>query len=349
MKKKRFKKFFGLTSKDIGIDLGTANMLVTLKGKGIVLKEPSVVAIDRKSGSILATGYEAKEMLGRTPEEIKAIRPMKDGVIADFTGTQLMLKNILNKVCQRYNIGKPRVIVGVPSGITEVEERAVEESVLYAGAREVYLIEEPMAAAIGANMDVAEPSGNIIVDIGGGTTEVAVISLGGIVVSNSIRVAGDELDEDIVNYVKREMNLAIGETTAEDIKMEIGCAMPLMTELSKEVKGRDLATGLPRTVYLTSSQIQEAMQESIAKIVDIVKVTLEKTPPELASDIMEKGIVLAGGGALIKNIDKLLSVATGMPVLIADNPLDCVARGAGKTLDELEKLKSVLINSRKRR
>ncbi|MBR1654340.1 MAG: rod shape-determining protein [Clostridia bacterium] len=349
MKKKRFKKFFGLTSKDIGIDLGTANMLVTLKGKGIVLKEPSVVAIDRKSGSILATGYEANEMLGRTPEEIKAIRPMKDGVIADFTGTQLMLKNILNKVCQRYNIGKPRVIVGVPSGITEVEERAVEESVLYAGAREVYLIEEPMAAAIGANMDVAEPSGNIIVDIGGGTTEVAVISLGGIVVSNSIRVAGDELDEDIVNYVKREMNLAIGETTAEDIKMEIGCAMPLMTELSKEVKGRDLATGLPRTVYLTSSQIQEAMQESIAKIVDIVKVTLEKTPPELASDIMEKGIVLAGGGALIKNIDKLLSVATGMPVLIADNPLDCVARGAGKTLDELEKLKSVLINSRKRR
>lgn len=349
MKKKRFKKFLGLASKDIGIDLGTANMLVTLKGKGIVLKEPSVVALDRKSGGILATGYEAKEMLGRTPDEIKAIRPMKDGVIADFTGTQLMLKNILNKVCQRYNIGKPRVVVGVPSGITEVEERAVEESVLYAGAREVYLIEEPMAAAIGANMDVAEPSGNIIVDIGGGTTEVAVISLGGIVVSNSIRVAGDELDEDIVNYVKRELNLAIGDTTAEDIKIEIGCAMPLMTELSKEVKGRDLATGLPRTVYLTSSQIQEAMQESIAKIVDIVKVTLEKTPPELASDIMEKGIVLAGGGALIKNIDKLLSIATGMPVLIADNPLDCVARGAGKTLDEIEKLKSVLINSRKRR
>ncbi len=349
MKKSRFKKFLSLSSKDIGIDLGTANILVTIKGKGIVLKEPSVVAIDRKTGNILATGYEAKEMLGRTPDEIRAIRPMKDGVIADFTGTQLMLKNIVKKVCQRYNIGKPRVIVGVPSGITEVEERAVEEAVLYAGAREVYLIEEPMAAAIGANMDVAEPSGNIIVDIGGGTTEVAVISLGGIVVSNSIRVAGDELDEDIVNYVKREMNLAIGETTAEDIKIEIGCAMPLMTDLSKEVKGRDLATGLPKTVYISSSQVQEAMQESIYKIVDIVKNTLEKTPPELASDIMEKGIILAGGGALIKNLDKLLSYHTGMPVLVADNPLDCVARGAGKTLDEIEKLKAVLLNSRKRR
>ena len=348
MRKKRFKKIFGLTSKDIGIDLGTANVLVTLKGKGIVLKEPSVVAIEKKTGKILATGYEAKEMLGRTPEEIRAVRPMKDGVIADLTGTQLMLKNILAKVCQRYNIGRPRVVVGVPSGITEVEERAVEESVLYSGAREVYLIEEPMAAAIGANMDVAEPSGNIIVDIGGGTTEVAVISLGGIVISNSIRIAGDELDEDIVNYVKREMNLAIGLTTAEDIKIEIGCALPLMTDLAKEVKGRDYATGLPKTVYITSSQVQEAMQESILKIIDVIKVTLEKIPPELASDIMEKGIVLAGGGALIKNLDKLISHATGMPVIIADNPLDCVAKGAGKTLDEIEKLKTILINSRKR-
>ena len=290
-----------------------------------------------------------RKCYGRTPNEIKAVRPMKDGVIADFTGTQLMLKNILTKVCQRYGISKPRVVVGVPSGITEVEERAVEESVLYAGAREVYLIEEPMAAAIGANIDVAEPSGNIIVDIGGGTTEVAVISLGGIVVCNSIRVAGDELDEDIVNYVKREMNLAIGETTAEDIKIEIGCALPLMTDLSKEVKGRDLTTGLPKTVYITSSQVQNAMQESIAKIVDIVKNTLERTPPELASDIMEKGIILAGGGALIKNLDKLLSEATGMPVIVADNALDCVAKGAGRTLDELEKLKTVLLNSRKKR
>lgn len=349
MKKNRFKSFLGLSSKDIGIDLGTANVLVTVKGKGIVLKEPSVIAIDKKTNNIIATGFEAKEMLGRTPSEIRAVRPMKDGVIADLTGTQLMLRNIISKVCQRYSIGKPRVIVGVPSGITEVEERAVEESVLYSGARDVFLIEEPMAAAIGANMDVAEPSGNIIVDIGGGTTEVAVISLGGIVISNSIRVAGDELDEDIVNYVKRELNLAIGETTAEEIKMQIGCALPLMTDLSVEVKGRDLTTGLPKTVFILSSQIQEAMQESIAKIIDIVKVTLEKTPPELASDIMEKGIVLAGGGALIKNLDKLLSQTTGMPVVIAENPLDCVARGAGKTLEELEKLKTVLINSKKRK
>ena len=296
-------KFFNLKGKDIGIDLGTANTLVLLKGKGVILKEPSVVAIDRKSGSILATGFEAKEMLGRTPEQIEAVRPLKDGVIADFTATQLMLKNIVTKVCQRYNAGKPRVVVGVPSGITEVEERAVEESVIRAGAKEVYLIEEPMAAAIGANLDVAEPTGNIIVDIGGGTTEVAVVSLGGIVVSNSLRIAGDELDEDIINYIKREMGLAIGETTAEEIKMEIGCATPLMTELSMEVRGRDLTTGLPRNIVVTSSQIQEAMQDSINEIIEIVKITLEKTPPELASDIVEKGIVLAGGGALIKNLD----------------------------------------------
>lgn len=339
----------GLNSKDIGIDLGTANLLVTLKGKGIVLKEPSVVAIDKKTGGILATGYEAKEMLGRTPENILAIRPMKDGVIADFTGTQLMLKNVLNKVCQRYNIVKPRVVVGVPSGITEVEERAVEEAVLYAGAKEVYLIEEPMAAAIGADIDVAEPSGNIIVDIGGGTTEVAVISLGGIVVSNSIRVAGDELDEDIVNYVKKEMNMAIGTTTAEMIKMEIGCALPLMSDITREVKGRDLTTGLPKTMLISSSQVKTAMQESIYKIVDSVKTTLEKTPPELSSDIMVKGIVLAGGGALIKNLDKLISQVTGMPVIVADNALDCVAKGAGRTLDEIEKLRSVLLSSKKKR
>lgn len=284
---------FGLKSKDIGIDLGTANTLVTLKGKGVILKEPSVVAIDRRSGNILATGYEAKEMLGRTPETIKAVRPLKDGVIADFTATQLMLKNIVSKVCQRYNAGRPRVVVGVPSGITEVEERAVEESVLRAGAKEVYLIEEPMAAAIGANLDVAEPTGNIIVDIGGGTTEVAVISLGGVVISNSLRTAGDELDEDIVNYIKREMGLAIGETTAEEIKIEIGCALPLMTEASMEVRGRDLGNGLPRNVIVTSTQIEEAMHDSINEIVEVVKATLEKTPPELASDIVEKGIVLS--------------------------------------------------------
>ncbi len=342
-------KMFAWGSKDIGIDLGTANILVTLKGKGIVLKEPSVVAIKRKTGNIVATGNEAKEMLGRTPEQIKAVRPMKDGVIADFTATQLMLKNIIAKVGKRYNIGKPRVVVGVPSGITEVEERAVEEAVMQANAKEVYIIEEPMAAAIGASLDVGEPSGNIIVDIGGGTTEVAVVSLGGIVVSHSLRVAGDELDEDIVNYIKREMNLAIGDTTAEQIKMQLGCAMPLMTETTMEIRGRDLTTGLPKNVTISSTQIEEAMKESIAKIVDIVKQTLEKTPPELAADIMEKGIVLAGGGALIKNLDKLLSIETGMPVYIAEDPLDCVVRGAGKTLENIEKLGRVLVNARNRR
>ncbi len=290
-----------------------------------------------------------KRCFGRTPEQIKAVRPLKDGVIADFTATQLMLKNLIEKVGRRYNVGRPRVVVGVPSGITEVEERAVEESVIQAGAKEVYLIEEPMAAAIGAGLDVGEPSGNIVVDIGGGTTEVAVISLGGVVVSHSLRVAGDELDQDIVNYIKHEMNLAIGETTAEQIKMKIGCAMPLMTDTPMEIRGRDLSTGLPRNIVVTSTQIQEAIQESVGKIVEIVKVTLEKTPPELASDVMEKGIVLAGGGAMIQNLDKLLSKETGMPVYIAEQPLDCVVRGTGKTLEDLERLKTVLINSRRRK
>ena len=290
-----------------------------------------------------------KRCFGRTPEQIKAVRPLKDGVIADFTATQLMLKNLIEKVGKRYSIGRPRVVVGVPSGITEVEERAVEESVIQAGAKEVYLIEEPMAAAIGANLDVGEPSGSIIVDIGGGTTEVAVISLGGIVISYSLRVAGDELDEDIVNYIKKERNLAIGETTAEQLKMQIGCAMPLMTEIPIEVRGRDLTDGLPRTITVTSTEIEEAMKDSISKIVEVVKQTLEKTPPELASDIMEKGIVLAGGGALIKNLDKLLSIETGMPVYVAEEPLDCVVRGTGKTLEDLERLKTVLINARKRK
>ncbi len=274
---------------------------------------------------------------------------MKDGVIADFTATQLMLKNIIGKVGKRYNIGKPRVVVGVPSGITEVEERAVEEAVMQAGAREVYLIEEPMAAAIGASLDVGEPSGNIIVDIGGGTTEVAVISLGGIVVSHSLRVAGDELDEDIVNYIKRELNLAIGSTTAEQVKIQLGCAMPLMTETSMEIRGRDLSTGLPRNVTVTSTQMEEALKESISKIVEIVKLTLEKTPPELAADIMEKGIVLAGGGALIKNLDKLISQETDMPVYVADDPLDCVVRGAGKVLEDIERLGRVLVNARNKK
>ena len=342
-------KFLSLKSKDIGIDLGTANILVTIKGKGIVLREPSVISVDTKTGNIIATGFEAKEMVGRTPKEVNAIKPLKDGVIADFTATKLLLKNLLERVCKRYNAIRPRVLVGVPSGITEVEERAVEEAIMRAGAREVYLIEEPMSAAVGADIEIEEPSGNIIVDIGGGTTEVAVISLGGIVISNSIRIAGDELDEDIINYVKKELDLAIGESTAEHIKKEIGCAMPLMTQMSMEIKGRDLNDGLPRTDIITSDQVEIAMKESINKIVEVVKITLEKTPPELASDIMEKGIMLSGGGALIKNLDKLISAETGMPVYIAEEPLDCVVKGTEKTLQDLEKLKTILLNSRKRR
>ena len=254
----------------------------------------------------------------------------------------------MEKVCKKYNAIRPRVIVGVPSGITEVEERAVEETIIHAGAREVYLIEEPMAAAIGAGIQIEEPSGNIIVDIGGGTTEVAVISLGGTVLSNSIRIAGDELDEDIINYVKKEMNMIIGEITAEQIKKELGCAMPLMTQMTMEIKGRDISTGLPRTDVITSSQVEVAIKESIAQIVEVIKISLEKTPPELASDIMEKGIVLSGGGALIQNLDKLISLETGMPAYVAEDPLDCVVRGTGKTLQEIEKLRTVLKNARKR-
>ena len=272
-----------------------------------------------------------RKCYGRTPKDIEAIRPLKDGVIADFVATQAMLKSLVSKVCQRYSVGRPRVVVGVPSGITEVEERAVEESVIRAGAKEVFLIEEPMAAAIGAGLDIAEPTGNIIVDIGGGTTEVAVISLGGIVISNSIRTAGDEIDDDIVNYIKKELGLLIGLTTAEEIKISIGCAMPLMTELSMEIKGRDLQTGYPRTEIVTSSQIGQAMENSISEIVDVVKLTLEKTPPELAADIVEKGVMLAGGGALIKNLDKLISQRIKMPVYVAQEPLECVVRGTGKT------------------
>lgn len=341
-------KLLGWNSKDIGVDLGTANIIITIKGKGIVLNEPSVVAIDKNTAEIIATGAEAKEMLGRTPDEILAIRPLKDGVIADFTATQLMLKSMIQKVCQRYNAGRPRVVVGVPSGITEVEERAVEESVMQAGAKEVYIIEEPMAAAIGANLEVAEPNGNIVVDIGGGTTEVAVISLGGIVISNSLRIAGDELNEDIINYVKREMNLAIGETTAEQIKITLGCAKPLLTEEAMEIRGRHLSTGLPEVLHITSTQVQEAMHDSIEKIIEVIKQTLEKTPPELASDIMERGIVLTGGGALIRNFDTLLAERTEMPVYVADHPLECVAKGAEKTLEDLEKLRTVLNSSRRR-
>ena len=339
--------FLNLTYRDIGIDLGTANILVTLRGKGIILNEPSVVAINKENNSIIATGVEAKEMLGRTPEKIKAIRPIKDGVIADFTATQMLLKNIVQKVCRRYNISRLRAVVGVPSGITEVEQRAVEESILQAGAKEVFLIEEPVAAAIGAGLEISEPNGNIVVDIGGGTTEVAVISLGGIVVCDSLRVAGDELDEAIINYIKRELNLAIGETTAEEVKIQVGCALPLMSLETMEVRGRDLSTGLPKTVEVSSDQIMKAIEEPISQIVDVIKIALEKTPPELSSDVMERGIILTGGGALIRGLDKLISEKTGIPVYITDAPLNAVVRGTGKALEDLEKLKNVLASSKK--
>ena len=339
--------FLNLNSRDIGIDLGTANIVVTLKGKGVILNEPSVIAIDKETNTIIATGREAKEMLGRTPEKIKAVRPIKDGVIADFTATQMLLRNIIQKVCRRYNISRLRAVVGVPSGITEVEQRAVEESILQAGAREVYLIEEPIAAAIGAGLEIAEPNGNIVVDIGGGTTEVAVISLGGIVVCDSLRIAGDELDEAIESYIKREMNLAIGETSAEEIKINLGCALPLMSIEEMEIRGRDLSTGLPKVLKINSEQVREALEEPIAQIIEVIKVALEKTPPELSSDVMERGIILTGGGALIKNIDKLISQKTGIPVYITEAPLNAVVRGTGRALDDLEKLKSVLASSRK--
>ena len=341
-------KLLDFSSKDIGIDLGTANILITLKGKGIVLREPSVVAIDQVTSEIVATGKEAKEMLGRTPENIRAVRPMKDGVIADFTATGLMLKNMLRKVCQKYNVGKPRIVVGVPSGITEVEERAVQEAFLQAGAKEVYLLDEPMASAIGAGINVLEPNGKLIIDIGGGTTEVAVISLGGIVVSDSIRVAGDTMDDEIINYIKNNLNLAVGGTTAEQVKLELGCAIPLVTQKSMEIRGRELTTGLPENKIVTSEQVQEAMAPSIEKIIDLVKATLEKTPPELASDIIERGIVLTGGGALIKGIDTIISQRIEIPVYIADRPLDCVANGTGKTIEDMDKLRTALIRNRRR-
>lgn len=329
-------------SKDIGIDLGTANILVAIKGKGIVYREPSVVAIDKKTNSVIACGNEAREMLGRTPTHISAIRPLKDGVIADFTATKLMLKSIMDKICAKYRIIKPRVVVGVPSGITEVEERAVEEAILSSGARSVYLIDEPMAAAIGSGLNISDAQGNIIVDIGGGTTEVAVISLGGIVTSASIRIAGDEITEDIINYIKRRYNLIIGDVTAENIKHQLGCATPLMTELLMEVRGRDLSSGLPVNITISSSDIEIAIKDSVMKIIEVVKNTLEQTPPELVSDISQTGIMLAGGGALIKNIDELMSEKAETPVYIADDPLESVVKGTQLILEDIDKLKNIL-------
>lgn len=341
------RSMLGFFAKDIGIDLGTANTLVHVKGRGIVIREPSVVAIDKYTQEVVAVGIEAKEMLGRTPENLDAIRPLKDGVIADFTATKKMLKHLVEKACQKYVIARPRVVVCVPLGVTEVEERAVEEATLDAGAREAYLMEEPMAAAIGAGLKISDPSGTMIVDIGGGTSEIAVISLGGMVTGKSLRIAGDELNEAIINYIKKEFNVIIGETTAEEIKVTIGSAYPSMTTEEMDVKGRDLQTGLPKTITVNSTQMEEAMKEVIMQIVDGIKMTLEKTPPELAADIMINGITLSGGGALIKNLDRLIALETGIPVNIAQEPLDCVVRGAGKVLEDLDTLKSVLINSRK--
>ena len=338
-----------LNNKDLGIDLGTANILVSMNNKGIVFREPSVVAIKKDTEEVVAFGQEAKEMLGRTPETILAIRPLKDGVIADFTATKLMLSSIINKVTKNLKIIKPRVVIGVPAGITEVEERAVQEAALSCGVREVYLIEEPMAAAIGSGLRIEEPTGNMIVDIGGGTTEIAVVSLGGIVTSTSIKIAGDEMTEDIINYAKRYLDMVIGEVTAEEVKMEIGCAMPFMTELKKVIRGRDLRTGLPVKKEISSVEVQEAMKDSINKIVEGVKSTLEVTPPELSSDIIVNGIMLAGGGALIKNLDKLISEKTGIHVNIAENALDCVANGTMAVLENIDKLKDVVSMSYGRR
>jgi len=321
--------------RDIGIDLGTANTLVYMKGKGIILREPSVVAVNKALGQILKVGNEAKELIGRTPGNVVAIRPLKDGVIADFDETQAMLKYFIKKA---YPGGffKPRVVVCIPYGVTEVERHAVEEAVLSAGGKNAYLIEEPMAAAIGAGLPVSEPTGSMVVDIGGGTSEVAVISYGGIVASKSLRIAGDELDSDIVNYIKKEYNLMVGERTAEEIKFKIGSAYEYEDEGDMEVKGRDLLTGLPRTITLSGKEIRSAISESIFAIVDAIKVTLEQTPPELAADVMNRGIVLTGGGAMIRGLDKLIAEETEIPVYVADNALDCVALGTGLSLAALD-------------
>ena len=337
---------FNYITRDIAIDLGTANTLVHLRGKGIVLVEPSVVAIHAETKELLAVGTEAKQMIGRTPGNIIAIRPMKDGVIADFDVTQTMMHHFIRKAYRR-GLLKPRVIVAVPSGCTEVERRAVLDAALRAGAREAYTIEEPMAAAIGAGLPVDEPTGNMIVDIGGGTSEVAVISLEGIVASRSIRVGGDEMDEAVVNYVKRAYNLLIGERTAEEVKTTIGSAYELEQEQTMEIRGRDLVTGLPRTISVDSREIRKALSEPVNAILEAVKETLESTPPELAADIMDRGIVMTGGGSMLKGLDKLISQETGMPVHTVDEPMYAVVRGAGKALEEIDTLRKVLASSKR--
>jgi rod shape-determining protein MreB and related proteins len=341
-----FDNVLGFFSNDIGIDLGTANTLVYVKDHGIVLREPSVVAVQQGTNKVLAVGDEAKRMLGRTPGNIVAIRPLKDGVIADFEVTEAMLRHFISKVHNRRRMVRPRVVIAVPSGITEVEKRAVKDSATHAGAREVYLIEEPMAAAIGCGLPVQDAAGNMIIDVGGGTTEVALISLSGIVFSRSVRVAGDELDEAIINYMKRAYNLMIGERTAEDIKIKIGSAYKMEKELSMEVKGRDLVAGLPKTITISSQEVREAVVEPVSTIVDSVRITLERCPPELSADLVDRGLVLAGGGALLRGLDKLLQEETGLAVHVAEDPLSAVAEGTGRALQELRFLRAVASRDR---
>jgi rod shape-determining protein MreB len=337
----------GLSGRDMAVDLGTANTLVYVRGRGIVLSEPSVVAIDQRTGEVHAVGVEAKRMLGRTPGTITAIRPLKDGVIADFDVTEQMLRHFIHKA-NGNRFAHPRVIVCVPSGVTGVEKRAVEEATLSAGARQAYLIEEPMAAAIGAGLPVSDPTGNMIVDIGGGTTEVAVISLGGIVVSQSIRVGGDEMDEAIMNHLRKEYKLLIGQQTAEEVKLEIGSAWELTEEVQAEVRGRDMLSGLPKTVVIGSEDVRRALDEPVTQIIDAIRGTLDKTPPELAADIMDRGIVLAGGGALLQGLDERLRRETHMPVHLAESPLTCVAVGSGRSLEEFEAIHRSARNARTR-
>jgi rod shape-determining protein MreB and related proteins len=339
---------FAFVGRDMAVDLGTANTLVYVRGRGIVLNEPSVVAVNQDTGAILAVGSEAKKMIGRTPGNIVAIRPLKDGVIADFDTTERMLRYFIQKVHRRRYLAKPRIVVCVPSGITGVEQRAVKDAGYAAGARKVYIIEEPMAAAIGAGLPIHEPTGNMVVDIGGGTTEVAVISLGGIVVAQSIRTGGDELDQAIINWVKREFSLLLGERTAEEIKMAIGSACRLPDDQDAEIRGRDLATGLPKTILVSADDIRKALEEPINAIVNAVKSTLDKTPPELASDLMDRGIVLTGGGAMLRGLDERLRQETNMPIHIADQPLNAVAVGSGKCVEEFEALEKVLISEPRR-
>ncbi|MDQ6801944.1 MAG: rod shape-determining protein [Acidobacteriota bacterium] len=330
-------------SNDLAIDLGTANTLVYAKNKGIVVREPSIVAVNKINNNVEAVGKEAKEMLGRTPGNIVAIRPMKDGVIADFEVTEKMIKYFIEKAHGRRFLVKPRIVISVPSEITQVEKRAVKDSALRAGATEVYLIEQAMAAAIGAGLPITDPTGNMIVDIGGGTTDVAVISLAGIVYSRSVRVAGNEMDDAIIQYIKRKYNLLIGERTAEQVKMEIGSAFPLDEEMTMEIKGRDLVEGVPKTLIVSDEEIREALSETVATIVEAVRVALERTPPELSADIMDKGIIIAGGGSMLKNLDKRLREETGLPVTLAEDPLACVALGTGQMLTDFNLLRKISI------